>query len=130
MQKNYKGFTPEQRMANLKRVKEAIKLGLLNDPMQMKCEICGQDKGIREYHCYDYNYDVALDSLMCLCFRCHRYLHIYEIGASHKWYRYAIYYFNQVRKGKIFDPVMSYKKGDKNGNKRNANQQCSMDFSK
>ena len=31
MQKNYKGFTPKQRLANLKRVKEAIKNGELKE---------------------------------------------------------------------------------------------------
>lgn len=109
MQKDYKGFTPKQRLENLKRVKEAISLGKLEDPKNMKCEICGQDKGIREYHCMDYNPEIAMDSLKCLCFKCHRYLHVKEIGESHKYYNNAKDYFEKVEQGKVFKPVYSYK---------------------
>lgn len=108
MQKEYKGFTKEQRMANLKKVKQAIKDGLLPDPNTLKCEICGQNQGIREYHCFDYTPENAMKCLKCLCYKCHRYLHINEIGESNKWYNYSVYYFKRVKEGFIFPARMKY----------------------
>lgn len=103
--RDYKGYTHEQRMQNLYRVKNEIAEGRLENPLNMKCEICGMDKGIREYHCYDYNPEVALKSLRCLCYKCHRNLHIKEIGQSHKYYWWAIGYFNKIKKGFKYEPT-------------------------
>ena len=103
--KDYKGFTAKERYASLKRVKKAINDGLLESPYKLKCEMCGQDKGVREYHCTDYTPEREMNSLQCLCFRCHRNLHVNEIGEGHKYYSYSVYYFNEVKKGKIFPPV-------------------------
>lgn len=100
----YKGYSPQQRMENLKRVKEAIKDGILEDPYNMRCEICGQDKGVREYHCYDYNPEVSLRSLKCLCWKCHRNLHVLEKGESHEYYTWAKRYFEKVKMGKVYAP--------------------------
>lgn len=102
--RDYKGFTAEERLANLARVKQAIKDGILESPYKLKCEKCGQDKGVREYHCYDYTPEVALQSLQCLCWRCHRNLHTYERGEG-QYYGYSKYYFREVAKGKVFPPV-------------------------
>ncbi len=105
--REYKGYTPEQRMQNLYRVKEAIKKGELENPLNLKCEICGQDKGIREWHCKDYNPEVAMKSLQCLCYKCHRNLHIKELGESHKYYWWAVGYFNKIKNGFKYTPTYS-----------------------
>lgn len=106
--RDYKGFTPQQRLANLDRVKQAIKDGILPSPFKLKCEICGQNKGIREYHCKDYTPEKAMESLQCLCYKCHRYLHVFELGEEHKYYKVAQDYFNRVKQGEVFDPVFRY----------------------
>lgn len=100
----YKGYSPEQRYENLERVKEAIENGILESPYNLKCEICGQDKGVREYHCYDYNHSVALQSLTCLCWKCHRNLHIVEIGPKHEKYEWAKRYFEKIKEGYRYSP--------------------------
>ena len=107
--RNYKGYTEQDRRKNLAKVKTLIAQGKLENPNNLKCEICGQDKGIREYHCMDYNPAVALQSLKCLCYKCHRYLHVYELGESHKYYKNAKTYFERVKSGYIYKPVYSYK---------------------
>ena len=100
----YKGYSPEQRWANLERVKQAIRDGELESPYNLKCEICGQDKGVREYHCTDYNPAVAMDSLVCLCWKCHRNLHILEIGEKHEKYQWAKRYFEKIKEGYRYSP--------------------------
>lgn len=108
--RDYKGYTPKERMANLARVKKAIKEGTLPNPNTLPCEICGQTEGIREYHCKDYNPEVAMQSLQCLCYKCHRALHVYELGETHRWYKRAVEYFDEVKRGVKHAPVMSYYK--------------------
>ena len=108
--RDYKGYSAEQRRKNLVNVKELIANGELESPYKKKCEICGQDKGIREYHCTDYNPEVALKSLKCLCYKCHRYLHVFELGESHKYYQNAKKYFEKVKTGYIYKPLYDYKK--------------------
>lgn len=125
--RDYKGFTAKERYANLEKVKKAIRDGLLESPYNLKCERCGQDKGVREYHCYDYTPEKSMESLTCLCWRCHRNLHTYEIGESHKYYNYAVYYFKEVDKGRIFPPVYTKyytkeREEQMNEDKRDANK--------
>ena len=103
--REYKGFTHEQRMANLRKVKKAIKDGIIEDPKDLKCEICGQEHGVKEYHCYNYDPKVAMQSMNVLCWKCHRNLHVLEIGETHKYYNYVVYYFKKVGEGEIFPPV-------------------------
>jgi len=103
--KDYKGFTEKERKAVQYHVNKAIKNGELANPCTLPCEICGQTKGIREWHCEDYTPEVALQSLNCLCWRCHRNHHIVEMGEEHKRYKYAKFYFDKVTEGKIFEPV-------------------------
>ena len=103
--RDYKGFTDKERRANLYLVKKAIKNGELAHPCTLPCEICGQDKGIREWHCEDYTPERAMQSLHCYCWRCHRNYHIIEVGEEHKKYKYAKFYFDKVAEGMIFKPV-------------------------
>lgn len=103
--REYKGYSHDERMANLNMVKQAIADGLIEDAKDLKCNICGQEDGIKEYHCYNYNPLVSLKCMDVLCWKCHRNLHILEIGKSHKYYDYVLYYFKEVKKGKIFPPM-------------------------
>ena len=103
--RQYKGYTHQQRMSNLKLVKQKISDGQLEDPMNLKCQICGLEKGIREYHCFDYNPQVALKSLNVLCWTCHRKLHVYELGQTHKYYQQAKEYFEKIKDGYKPKPV-------------------------
>ena len=103
--REYKGFTDKERRANLYRVKKAIADGELPHPCTLPCEICGQDKGIREWHCEDYTPERAMQSLHCLCWRCHRNHHIIEVGEEHRRYKSAKLYFDKVAEGMIFKPV-------------------------
>ena len=107
--RDYKGFTPRQRMSNLYKVKQLIQDGVLPSPYNLKCERCGQDKGIREYHCSDYSNGTAIENLHCLCYKCHRMLHVYELGETHKYYKNAKEYFDNIDKGLRYKPVMNYK---------------------
>lgn len=56
--KSYKGWTPEQRILNLKLYKVAIELGIISKPT--KCRRCGQTKGILQCHCEDYGYSLEM----------------------------------------------------------------------
>lgn len=103
--RDYKGFTDKERRANQYQVNKAIKNGELAHPCTLPCEMCGQDKGIREWHCEDYTPEVAMQSLHCLCWRCHRNHHIVEVGEEHKKYKSAKLYFDKVAEGMIFKPV-------------------------
>lgn len=107
--RDYKGYTPKQRLNNLEKVKTLINEGKLASPYTKKCEICGQDKGIREYHCTDYGDGTNPKNLKCLCFKCHRYLHVFELGETHKYYQNAKEYFDRVKNGYIYKPVRDYK---------------------
>ena len=55
--REYKGFSEKER--------NAIQNGELVHPCTLPCEMCGQDKGIREWHCEDYTPEVAMQSLHC-----------------------------------------------------------------
>lgn len=104
--KSYKGFSGKHRMYIQKKINQAIKDNVLESPLDKKCEICGQVYGIREYHCYDYTESVALDSLQCLCWKCHRNLHAYEIGEQSRRYKHALDYFERIEnENVIFKPV-------------------------
>lgn len=103
--REYKGYSHNERMANLNKVKKAIKDNLIPDPKDCACEICGQTEGVREYHCYNYHPLVAMKCMMVLCWKCHRNLHILEIGETHERYGYVTYYFDEVNKGKVFPPM-------------------------
>ena len=71
----YNGFSPEERDEGDKIIKKAIEEGRLPPLNKTKCCICGQDKGVREYHCEDYSPENILDDVVPLCKKCHMYLH-------------------------------------------------------
>ena len=64
---NYKGWTAEERQDSLKLTKQAIKSGSI--PKPCKCNRCGQDEGIIDYHNEDYSHPTKY--LEQLCFVCH-----------------------------------------------------------
>jgi hypothetical protein len=71
----YNGFSSEQRIEGDKIIKKAIKDGVLPPLNKVTCKICGQDKGVREYHTEDYSPDKILDDVIPICWRCHRHIH-------------------------------------------------------
>lgn len=75
MLKSYNGFTADQREEGDKILKKAISEGKLLPPSKCKCYLCGQDKGIRHYHCEDYSEENILDDSKVLCWRCHMMVH-------------------------------------------------------
>lgn len=95
----YNGFTPEERMKGDKIIKKAIADGILPDLHTIPCELCGQTKGIREYHAEDYSPDKILDDVICVCKKCHRHIH-----AKNKETPYYKQYEKDIRNGKIYEP--------------------------
>lgn len=96
---SYKGWTAEQRLASLKLTKAAIASGEM--PKPTKCEICGQDKGIIQYHNEDYSHPTKY--LRQMCWRCHMIHH-----SAHFAPVQAKVYFDDVASGKIYPPVYKH----------------------
>ena len=71
----YNGFSPEDRIKGDKIIKKAIDEGILPDLHTIPCALCGQDKGVREYHAEDYSPDKILDDVICVCKSCHIHIH-------------------------------------------------------
>ena len=61
----YNGFTGKQRAKGAIIIKKAIKEGILPDLHTSPCEMCGQTKGIREYHAEDYSPNKNIDVVVC-----------------------------------------------------------------
>ena len=71
----YNGFTDKERRDGDKLIKKAIEEGVLPPLNKVSCKICGQDKGVREYHAEYYSPDRILDDVIPICWRCHRHIH-------------------------------------------------------
>ncbi len=65
--KDYKGWTGAQRLASLKKTKEAIAKGII--PKPTKCNRCGKTEGRIDYHNEDYS--DPINNLEPLCQSCH-----------------------------------------------------------
>lgn len=98
--KSYNGFTPAQRIAGDKIIKAAIARGELLPLNKTKCSLCGQDKGIRHYHCEDYSPENILNDVRPLCWRCHMMLHT-RFRHPKSWKKYL----QEVKSGIRYDPV-------------------------
>ena len=96
----YNGFSPEEREEGGRIIKEAVRNGVIPDERLMKCERCGQDKGIRVYHCEDYSPENILNDLTCLCWRCHMQIHS-KFKDSYEWRKYE----EDINNGKRYPPV-------------------------
>ena len=73
---SYNGFTPEQRQVSKEIISQAIKEEKLKPLNECKCIICGQDKGLREYHIEDYSSkESIINSATPVCWTCHQYIH-------------------------------------------------------
>lgn len=70
---DYKRWTDEQRNTSYYRSKQIIASGLFPAKPSV-CEICGQTKGILEWH--NENYDDPIKYLAGLCYRCHMAIHV------------------------------------------------------
>ena len=99
--KSYNGFTPQQREYAASVQREAIKDGLLPNPNDCKCTICGQDKGIRHYHNEDYSKDKIISNARVVCWRCHMMIH----ARFHHPLSFAKYMIDVVLYKKRFKPV-------------------------
>lgn len=95
---DYKGWTGAQRIECEKRLLEAINKGEIKDSSEYPCEICGDTRKRHHYHCTNYDYDKAMDSLHPLCWCCHINLHSIENGESSSHFKAAVSYFNNVKK--------------------------------
>lgn len=73
--KSYNGFSPSQREKASRIQRQAIKDGVMPNPNELKCVLCGQDRGIRHYHNEDYSDEHIIDNARCLCWRCHMMIH-------------------------------------------------------
>ena len=99
--KSYNGFTPEQRETGDKIIKEAVAKGIIPKANATPCVLCGQDKGIRHYHCEDYSPDKIVADTRVLCWRCHMMLHTrYKHPLSYGKYMIDVAIYH-----KQFDPV-------------------------
>ena len=56
----YNGFSEKERLKGDRIIKKAIENGDLPPLNQTRCCICGQDKGIRQYHCEDYSPEIYI----------------------------------------------------------------------
>jgi len=95
--KKWKRWSGEQRLASLKLTKEAIARGEIT-ATPPKCEACGQDKGILQWH--NTNYDHPVDHLKGLCWRCHMVEH-----SEHFAPKQVQEYRDQVAMGAKFKPI-------------------------
>lgn len=98
--RNYKQWTPKERMDSYKLTKKAIANGVI--PPATVCNRCGQDKGIVMYHNEDYSDPIKY--LESLCWRCHQIHHSEHINkeACDK-------YWEEIRNGKKYAPIYSYR---------------------
>lgn len=71
----YNGFSGYEREKGDRILKEAIAQGVIPSPMTQPCCICGQDQGIRHYHCENYSPSLIVNNARVLCWRCHMMLH-------------------------------------------------------
>lgn len=73
---SYNEFTPYQREESKIIIKKAIEDGKLRPLKETECEICGQNRGLREYHVEDYSTPESIvDSAHPVCWTCHQYIH-------------------------------------------------------
>ncbi len=76
--RDYKEWTGQERLASLKKTKEAIAAGIIPPPT--KCNRCGKTTGRIDYHNHDYSDPVKY--LEMLCQGCHTRLHRMENRAQ------------------------------------------------
>lgn len=96
----YNGFTEQERLKGDRIIKKAIENGDLPPLNQTKCCICGQNKGVREYHCEDYSPENILNDAVPLCYACHRRLHKNKYNNPERWEHYK----EEVRNGNLCPP--------------------------
>ncbi len=96
----YNIFTGKEREDGDKIIKQAIEEGKLPPFNKTKCCICGQNKGIRQYHCEDYSPENILKDAVPICKRCHLRLHKNIDKNPEKWEKYL----EDVKNGLILPP--------------------------
>lgn len=89
-------------MRGTELIDEAVDNGILPKLNTVKCEMCGQDKGIRVYHTEDYSEENIIQSVVCLCYNCHRYVHSNKNTEEMKKYK------RDIDNGKIYPPAYKW----------------------
>jgi hypothetical protein len=99
----YNGFSPEQREQGDKWIKKAVADGRLAPLNTTKCHYCGQEQGIRHYHCEDYSTEeIVVGTSIPVCWVCHMMIH--RKGRHPASYRN---YFDRVKQGYMPKPVFT-----------------------
>lgn len=88
MKGSYNGFKGKTRDKGQKLINNAIEADILLPLNKTKCCICGQEKGIREYHCEDYSPENVVDNAVPICKHCHMYLHKHKHQDPESWEQY------------------------------------------
>ena len=100
----YGSWTAEERLASLKKTKEAIAKGEIPSQYELGCSICGQRKGRIDYH--NENYSHPTKYLKPLCSRCHLLYHSTRSGTTALWRKYMCY----VESNPPLPPIKDYDK--------------------
>lgn len=96
-------WTSKQRQASLRLTKQAIARGEL-PAKPARCDWCGQDKGILQWH--NANYSHPTKYLLGLCWRCHMVHHSRHVDpAAHDRYMASI------KNGQRYPPVFRHSWG-------------------
>ena len=97
----YNIFTGKERIKGEDLINKAIEEGKLPPKNKIKCCICGQDKGIRDYHNEDYSPENILEDAVPICRRCHLRLHINIDKNPENWENYL----KEVENGLVLSPM-------------------------
>ncbi|GHU51714.1 hypothetical protein AGMMS49975_06030 [Clostridia bacterium] len=97
----YNGFSPAQREQGNKWVHDAVDSNELVPLSECACHYCGQDEGIRHYHCEDYSTkETVVGGSVPVCWRCHMMIHRrFRHPKSYEKY------FEEVKSGKRYPPI-------------------------
>lgn len=105
----YNGFTEKERLKGDRIIKNAIKNGEILPLTQAKCCVCGQDKGIIQYHCEDYTPENILDDIAPICWHCHQQLHRNRANNPEKWKQYLKDVKNGILKKPVYNKIIGLK---------------------
>jgi hypothetical protein len=97
-----KYFDSKKRAESIPLQKKALAEGTLEPLDKMPCRMCGQTKGMKAYHCEDYNDPVG--DATCLCWRCHMMWHS-RFRAPQAVFKYV---YEVTVLGKQYPPVHKF----------------------
>lgn len=86
---SYNGFSAEEIESSKDIIKKAIEDGKLKPLKECECAICGQKKGLREYHVEDFsNEEKIIETSQPVCWTCHQYIHRHKNDNPEVYERY------------------------------------------